>query len=257
MRFPHLIKIVCTSLLFGVLVACSPLQTPIPLSTSTVIPSTATITPTPLTPSPIPVATSTPIILSTVPAQNISTILETDLELDADLTQDIIRDLAEFLDISANRIRLVTVEAIGSRDNAICDELVDEGLVYLLLIGDTLYEYQVDDGNNFERCDKQAIIADDILVAVDPLAAETFRVVQNLVATELDLSTRRVQLVEMMPVIWTDTSLGCPQDEQTYTDVEIAGYHIVVSVADENYIYHSDSNTVYPCAADDVVLPEN
>ena len=262
-----------TLLLVGVLVACTPMQTPVAISTATVIASTATPTATPSTPTAIPPASSTPIQLSTQPSQSISPIFESIVELDTDFTQSIIEDLALNLNISTSRVQIVSVEnaewgqdTLGCADNNVYQEAIIkntldatqvEGLRYTLLVGNTIYEYHTENTDRFLRCSEQGIVSGEVLIAVDPLAAETLRVVQTLLAEELDLSSRRVQLVDMQPVTWSDTSLGCPDPDQTYTQVDIQGYHIVVSVADELYIYHSDSNTAYPCPLEQSTIPAN
>lgn len=262
-----------TLLLVGVLVACTPMQTPVAISTATVIASTATPTATPSIPTAIPPASSTPIQLSTQPSQSISPIFESTVELDTDFTQSIIEDLALNVNIPTSRVQIVSVEnaewgqdTLGCTDNNVYQEAIIintldatqvEGLRYTLLIGNTIYEYHTENTDRFLRCSEQGIVSGEVLIAVDPLAAETLRVVQTLLAEELDLSSRRVQLVDMQPVTWLDTSLGCPDPDQTYTQVDIQGYHIVVSVADELYIYHSDSNTAYPCPLEQSIIPAN
>ncbi len=262
-----------TLLLVGVLVACTPMQTPVAISTATVIASTATSTATPSTPTAIPPASSTPIQLSTQSSQSISPIFESTVELDADFTQSIIEDLALNLNIPTSRVQIVSVEnaewgqdTLGCADNNLYQEAIIkntldatyvEGLRYTLLVGNTIYEYHTENTDRYLRCSEQGIVSGEVLIAVDPLAAETLRVVQTLLAEELDLSSRRVQLVDMQPVTWSDTSLGCPDPDQTYTQVDIQGYHIVVSVADELYIYHSDSNTAYPCPLEQSIIPAN
>lgn len=262
-----------TLLLVGVLVACAPMQTPVAISTATVIASTATPTGTPSIPTAIPPASSTPIQLSTQPSQSISPIFESTVELDTDFTQSIIEDLALNLNIPTSRVQIVSVEnaewgqdTLGCADNNVYQEAIIkntldatqvEGLRYTLLVGNTIYEYHTENTDRYLRCSEQGIVSGEVLIAVDPLAAETLRVVQTLLAEELDLSSRRVQLVDMQPVTWSDTSLGCPDPDQTYTQVDIQGYHIVVSVADELYIYHSDSNTAYPCPLEQSIIPAN
>ena len=267
------IWIFSTLLLVGVLVACTPMQTPVAIATATVIASTATPTATPSTPTAIPPASSTPIQLSTQPSQSISPIFESTVELDTDFTQSIIEDLAFNLNIPTSRVQIVSVEnaewgqdTLGCADNNVYQEAIIkntldatqvEGLRYTLLVGNTIYEYHTENTDRYLRCSEQGIVSGEVLIAVDPLAAETLRVVQTLLAEELDLSSRRVQLVDMQPVTWSDTSLGCPDPDQTYTQVDIQGYHIVVSVADELYIYHSDSNTAYPCPLEQSIIPAN
>lgn len=262
-----------TLILIGVLVACSPMQTPVPIATATVIASTSTTTATPNTPTAIPPPSSTPIEFSTPQSQVISTILETNIEINTQLTRAIISDLANYLNISTNRVQVVSVEnaewgenTLGCIDNSVYQEAIIrttldttqvEGLRYTLLVGNTIYEYHTENTDRYLRCQEQRIVSDEVLVAVDPLAAEILGVVQALLAEELDLSSRRVQLVNMQPVTWSDTSLGCPSPDQTYTQVDIQGYHIVVTVADVLYVYHSDSNTAYPCPVEQSIIPAN
>lgn len=257
-------------LLVGMLVACSPIQTPLPIATSTVIPSTATATFTPTMPTDVPPPSATPINLQTTPTSRLIPIVETSLVYDSDFILEMMQSLAEILGISTNRIQFVSInqaewdiETLGcslSDDlserinlNTNADELV-MGFDVVLLVGNTLYDYHTEDTSRYVLCDERRTIRDNILLAVDPLASETFRVVQDLLGEELDLSSRRVQLVTMQPVTWTDTSLGCPQPDQTYTDREIPGYHLAVTVGNDTYIYHSDSNTVYPCDAENSVI---
>lgn len=95
----------------------------------------------------------------------------------------------------------------------------------------------------------------DALIEIDPIAAELVGIAQRLVAQDLDLPTRRVRFVEAEPFAWTDSSLGCPIPGQIYTSVETNGYRIVVSVGDDEYIFHTDFDRVLPCDPDNEQLP--
>ncbi|MEM9953830.1 MAG: hypothetical protein AAF846_19630 [Chloroflexota bacterium] len=246
------------------LVACSPVQTPIAIATATIIPSTATSTARPIVATDIPPDTATPFSLITPTAVTLTPIIETQTEFDIDFTEVIMLSLANDLGVTINRVQLVSVESERwSGDDLGCIDVDDadinatavSGFRYRLLVGTLVYDYHTEGTERFIQCSMPQIMQDEVLIAVDPLAEEILLVVQNLLANELDLSTRRIQLVTMQPVTWEDTSLGCPQDEQTYTEREISGYHIVVSVGNEQYIYHSDSNTAYPCSAEQSIIP--
>jgi hypothetical protein len=95
----------------------------------------------------------------------------------------------------------------------------------------------------------------EALIEVDPIAAELVTIAQRLVAQDLDLPTRRVRFVEAEPYAWTDSSLGCPVPGQSYTSVDTNGYRIVVSVGDEQYIFHTDFDRVLPCDRENEQLP--
>jgi hypothetical protein len=171
--------------------------------------------------------------------------------------------------IPADRIQLVTIQESRFSVNTLgCipttgDALIDpvprtmlNGYRYLLLLAGLVYEYHTNGTEDFQRCPFTNPVSDELLILVDPFAADTFRLVQNLLAEELDISSRRVLLVSMTSVIWRDSSLGCPLEDQTYHEAEIVGYRIVVTAGEQEYIYHSDSTNVYLCAVENEVLPQ-
>ncbi len=90
----------------------------------------------------------------------------------------------------------------------------------------------------------------------DPIASELVALAQRQLAEQLDLPSRRIHLVEVFPVRWLDTSLGCPQPDVTYPQGPVNGYRIVVSAGDAQFIFHSDFDRVIQCAAEDEVLPD-
>lgn len=98
--------------------------------------------------------------------------------------------------------------------------------------------------------------AEDPLLATDPIAADLVGVARRALATQLNLPTRSIALVSVQPVVWTDTSLGCPLPDQQYAMVETNGYRIVLLVGEREYIYHADFDRVIACDSDDEQLPE-
>jgi hypothetical protein len=256
----------CALIIFGALSACAPEPNPILIPTSTIIPSTATYTPTPPEPSATPRATATALIPAS--PSPITALIASSVTPEASLSSLIIEDLASELGIPNNRIQLVTVEAAQFPETTMgCISTSGESLIvltpeeeiagyrYVLLVGDRLYEYHTTGTEAFIRCPIISPVSDELLIMVDPFAADTFRLVQNRLGEDLDLSSRRVLLVSMTTVIWQDTSLGCPLEDQSYQAAEIVGYRIVVMVAEQEYIYHSDSANIYPCTAENEVLP--
>jgi hypothetical protein len=95
----------------------------------------------------------------------------------------------------------------------------------------------------------------EALIDVDPIAAELVGIAQRVVAQDLDLPTRRVQLVDVQPYAWTDSSLDCPAPGQTYTAIQTNGYRIVVRAGDAEYIFHTDFDRVLRCDPDNEQLP--
>ncbi len=58
-------------------------------------------------------------------------------------------------------------------------------------------------------------------------------------ATRLDIDISDITIVVAESVVWPDGSLGCPQPEMSYTQVQVDGTRIVLKAIGENYQYHS------------------
>lgn len=93
------------------------------------------------------------------------------------------------------------------------------------------------------------------LVDIDPVAADLAALAQRLLAEQLDLPVRRVEIMDVQAVVWPDTSLGCPQPDQMYAQILVNGYRIVVRAAGEDVIFHTDFDRALRCPAGDEVLP--
>jgi len=62
-------------------------------------------------------------------------------------------------------------------------------------------------------------------------------------AQKLSVSTSQVDLVEATEVVWSDSSLGCPQKGMVYADVLTPGYLIILNANNMEYEYHSSKGT--------------
>jgi hypothetical protein len=89
----------------------------------------------------------------------------------------------------------------------------------------------------------------------DPVANDLVALAQRRVAQELNLPVRRIRLVEVKFYTWADTSLGCPQPNESYAQVTVDGYRIVLEAGDKQYIFHTDFDRVLPCDAAREQLP--
>jgi hypothetical protein len=58
-------------------------------------------------------------------------------------------------------------------------------------------------------------------------------------ASRLSISTSEIKLVEATPVVWPDSSLGCPQPGMAYLQVPEDGLLIRLEVDGQIYPYHS------------------
>jgi hypothetical protein len=62
-------------------------------------------------------------------------------------------------------------------------------------------------------------------------------------AQRLSISVGEISLVEAKPVVWPDSSLGCPQPGMMYAEVLTPGFLIVLSANDQEYEYHAGKNS--------------
>jgi hypothetical protein len=76
-----------------------------------------------------------------------------------------------------------------------------------------------------------------------------------ILASKSDLSERfginieEINIIYIKAVTWSDTSLGCPQEDMEYAQVITEGYQILLEAIDNVYEYHTDSHdNVILCA---------
>lgn len=264
--------IVCALVFAGALSSCANVAAPQqPAATLTLIPATETPTPAPsatLTAGPASPTTSPP-----TPDADASPIalLENSLTPELANVQAVLNELANFLGVQRSQIQVIRiVEETWHDTYRACDypnlQILDPaetlrpteapltGQRYELLVGDTVYTYSVTD-EDIQRCENTQPLADDLLLLVDPVAAEILFLAQRQVANQLSLSTRRVMLVTVRAYTWEDTSLGCPLPDQTYAEAAIDGYRVVVRAAENDYAFHSDAISIRPCPAGQERLP--
>ncbi len=244
------------------LAACSSSAAPTNAPTQVLIPAPPTLTATSIVPSETPL----PIL---APGDVINPVITPIAENLQPLVQQVIDDLASVLEIEAETIQIVRFEsAFWMTANLGCDlenapsSERGSGYQIILLANNSFYEYHTDGETQFLRCDEvnptaAATLALGILLELDPVAAELVRLAQQRVARQLDLPLRRIRIVDVRAMRWTDNSLGCPQPDQTYAQVEVDGYRIVVSAGEQEYIFHADFDRLLPCDAENEQLPDN
>lgn len=94
------------------------------------------------------------------------------------------------------------------------------------------------------------------LVEHDPVAAVLVDMAQRQVATDLDLPTRRVRLIDVRAASWTDSTMNCPPPNSTPVPQQTSGYRIVLQAGEQTYIMHTDFDRVVLCPAENEQLPE-
>jgi hypothetical protein len=59
-------------------------------------------------------------------------------------------------------------------------------------------------------------------------------------AEELSIQKDQISLISVQSVVWSDSSLGCPQPDMNYLMVLTEGYRVVLAVDEEPYYYHAN-----------------
>lgn len=246
------------ALLLGFGTACSVNQTPSAAPTRTLIPATITDTPTPVLPTPTPPPLPGPQdIMVTSASVLVPAVAQP-------LVRHVIDDLATSLDIEQTEVQLVLIEAATWTNTDLgCAATTDleqaiEGYRLVLLVEDKAYEYHTDSGDTFRRCgqDGMNVGETNLLVEIDPVAAELVALAQRRLSQELDIPIGRVRVLEVTPYTWTDSSLGCPLQGEQYQSIETDGYRIMLAVGDDQYIFHTDFDRLFACEANIERLPQ-
>lgn len=66
-------------------------------------------------------------------------------------------------------------------------------------------------------------------------------------AGRLNVREPDIKLVKAEAVLWSDTSLGCPEPGKMYAQVITAGYQIILEYAGQTYDYHAGRGHVILC----------
>jgi hypothetical protein len=69
-------------------------------------------------------------------------------------------------------------------------------------------------------------------------------------AQRLSISVDQINGIDVKSVIWSNSSLGCPQPGMAYAEVLTPGYLILLSANNQNYEYHAGKGS-------DIFLCEN
>lgn len=243
---------------------CAPAPAATLAPTLTLVPPTPTHTPTPVTPTVTRVVLPGPADLVSATPQPVVQRIPAAAQ---PLLQRALDDLSARLAVEQDAIRLLRLEAavwtggdLGCEIDSPQDERQPEteGFRFVLEAQGQVYIYHTDQRDTVRLCQEiESTLgrAEDLLLEIDPVAVEMVALAQRRLADRLGLSLQRIQLVDVMPMTWTDSSLGCPQAGQIYPPVTIEGYRIVLMAGAVEYIYHSDSTQVLACAASDERLP--
>ena len=233
--------------------ACTSQQVETAIPTQTLIPPTITPTATPLLPTQTPQNLPEPQDLIVQPSLTpLSPLVATTLTFDSDIVEFTRRDLANHLGIVSDRLQLVKVRpriylvVNCSTGRSPTPAPMTHGLEVTWIADDQVYVYLTWDDDEFVWCETDRLHG-EALIAIDPIAAELTALAIRRVSQQTDNSTDSIVLLDILPVEWQDSSLGCPQAGQVYADSQIDGYRIVVADEEANYLFHTDSVQLVLC----------
>jgi len=243
-------------LLLLVVVACTPQTPDAPVPTQTLIPPTVTPTVTPIVPTITPQDLPAPEDFSLTPSPTpLRPIINPDMTPDEAVVLLTRQDLADNTGVAVEQIQLVKVESrlfytvycsTGRQD---VPRPLSRGYEIVWALDNQTHTYLTWDESSFVWCDIDRLRG-EYLAAIDPIAAELSALAIRRVRQQDDIEADAVVLEDVLPVQWQDTSLGCPQEGQTYSSVQIDGYRIVVSDGETSYLFHTDSVQLVPCEFD-------
>ena len=89
--------------------------------------------------------------------------------------------------------------------------------------------------------------AEATLVSLDALPAEVEAAIADA-AVRFDVPESEVAVAGALRVVWSDGSLGCPEDGMMYTQALVDGYLLTLEVAGQRVEYHgADGDEPFLC----------
>jgi hypothetical protein len=76
-----------------------------------------------------------------------------------------------------------------------------------------------------------------------PESAAAVEAAMSDAATHLGVGVDQLRLDRVEPRLWPDSSLGCPQRGQLYSQIVTPGFLIVIAGANKRLEYHTDTRS--------------
>jgi hypothetical protein len=88
-----------------------------------------------------------------------------------------------------------------------------------------------------EPIDMTPISPADLPVNFQDVAEQAMIALTEILSIQKD----QIALISVQSVVWSDSSLGCPQPDMNYLMVLTDGYRVVLAVDDQPYYYHANT----------------
>ena len=69
----------------------------------------------------------------------------------------------------------------------------------------------------------------------------------DALAQQLSIPASQISLIEATEVMWSNSSLGCPQEGMAYADVLTPGYLILLGYNGNTFEYHAGKDSIVTC----------
>ncbi len=164
--------------------------------------------------------------------------------------------LAADLGIAKDQIAVQMVSAVDWRDSSLGCPKQDMGYLSVITPGHrvTLLAngqlYSVHEANNKAFVCRQARpVANVDAAKMDLTPRKQMLQARQDLARRLNVPEADIRMGVTTPTTWVDASLGCPEPDTMYAQVETHGWLLVLNHGAREYTYHADSQRVVPCPA--------
>lgn len=191
---------------------------------------------------------------------------DTSTEIQREMISATETDLANYLALEDfSEIQIVLYEVVHWQGEALECESAPlrlttqglEGLRIVYLYDETIYTYRTGEAE-FMRCEEVSALQapPDVIVLIDPVAADQVSLAKRRIAQDLDISSRLINVDSVEVRVWEDTSLGCPAAGQNYEPIQTNGYRIVLTAGENSYIFHASFDRLVLCQDEPIELDD-
>ncbi len=179
------------------------------------------------------------------------------------LQQEAVADLAERLQLPPDSIIIESSSAVeltpedlrcpgaGELDKTLPAQVMGEEIV--LKSGEQRYLYR-GYGKRLVFCGElpaasppQPAGGEEEMKSLDEQGQQLLEQARRELAGKLATTPDRIRVVKAEPVLWPDTSLGCPQPGMMYAQVITPGYQFVLEYEGKQYNYHAGRGHLILC----------
>ena len=66
-------------------------------------------------------------------------------------------------------------------------------------------------------------------------------------SNKLKIEKEKIELISVDKKEWSNSSLGCPEENKMYIEMIVPGFIITLNLAGQNYIYHAGLERIVSC----------